>query len=74
MENDLQHPLGRNDPGHLIRESDLAQRWKTSPRTLQRWRAKGTGPAYILIVGGVRYRLADVLAYEDKMRRGGGAP
>lgn len=70
------HPntLSTDDPHLLIRERELAERWKTSRRTLQRWRANGVGPAYILMVGAVRYRLADVLAFEDSMRRNGGAP
>lgn len=63
-----------DDPLLLIRERELAERWKTSRRTLQRWRAQGLGPAYILMVGAVRYRLADVVAYEERMRRNGGAP
>lgn len=62
-----------DDPWFLIRERELAERWKTSQRSLQRWRAEGSGPAYILIGGAVRYRLADVVAFEERMRRGGGA-
>jgi hypothetical protein len=67
---DLHNTLGPDDPRLLIPERDLAVRWKTSRRTLQRWRAQGSGPPYILIVGAVRYRLADVIAFEEKMRRG----
>lgn len=59
-----------DEPWLLIRERDLARRWKTSLRTLQRWRAQGTGPAYILIGGAIRYRLADIVAFEQRMRRG----
>lgn len=58
----------------LLRERDLAVRWQTSQRTLQRWRAHGTGPAYILIGGAIRYSLADVAAFEDRMRRNGEKP
>jgi len=70
------HPhdlLNADDPGILIRERELAGRWKISRRTLQRWRAERSGPTYILIGGTVRYRLADVIAYEQSMRRDGGA-
>ena len=73
MANDPQKSLTPADPWHLIRECELAERWKNSRRTLQRWRAEGAGPAYILIGGAVRYRLADVLAFEERMRRGGDA-
>ena len=61
------------DPNALLREKDLAARWKTSQRTLQRMRAERSGPAFLHIGGSIRYRLADVLAYEDRMRRGLGA-
>jgi hypothetical protein len=73
MANDLEKSLSPDDPWLLIRERELAERWKTSRRTLQRWRAEASGPAYILIGGAVRYRLADVVAFEERMRRGGGA-
>jgi hypothetical protein len=72
MANNPSKTLAVDDHRILIRERELAERWKTSRRTLQRWRAKGAGPAWILMVGAVRYRLADVLAYEDTMRRVGG--
>lgn len=71
MANDPQIPIGAGDPWLLIRERELAERWKTSRRTLQRWRTEGWGPAYILIGGAIRYRLADILAFEERMRRGG---
>lgn len=60
-------------PGsEFLRERDLAARWKTSGRTLQRWRAEGFGPAYVLIGGTIRYRFADVIEFERRMSRGGG--
>lgn len=65
---------GLDNPWLLIRERELAERWSTSQRTLQRWRAEGTGPAYILIGGAIRYRLADIAAFEERMRCGGGKP
>ena len=71
MANDRHDIHSPDDPWLLLRERELAERWKTSCRTLQRWRAEATGPAHILIGGAVRYRLADVVAYEASMRRGG---
>lgn len=56
----------------LLRERDLADRWQTSQRTLQRWRAEGSGPPYIRIGGAIRYRLDDIEEYEDRMRRAEG--
>ncbi len=62
-----------NEPGPLalIRERDLAERWKKSLRTLQRWRAEGYGPAYLRIGGSIFYRSGDVLAFEAQVRFGG---
>jgi hypothetical protein len=52
-------------------QHDLAQRWRLSPRTLERWRWRKLGPAYIKIGGRVVYMIHDVLAYEAAQRRGG---
>lgn len=65
--------LQENEPtwpgwGELWNEHDLARHWKKSVRTLQRWRADGSGPAFIRIGGSVRYRIADVRAFEDRRR------
>lgn len=30
----------------FLRQQELAERWKLSPRTLERWRWLGTGPLY----------------------------
>ena len=74
MANDPKRYVDPDDPWLLIRERELAERWKVSKRTLQRWRSEGSGPPNILIRGSVRYRMADVVAFEERMRRGGGAP
>ena len=55
----------------FLRERELADRWKTSVRTLQRWRASGLGPGYVLIGGTIRYRFSDVIDFERRMSRGG---
>lgn len=49
----------------FLRQQELAERWKLSPRTLERWRWLGTGPVYHKIGGRVVYRLEDVLAFEN---------
>lgn len=59
------------DPFDLVRERDLADRWDVSERTLQRWRARNVGPAFVMIGTGPRYRVGDVLDYEARRRRGG---
>ena len=51
-----------SDP-HLS-QTDLANRWRMSPRTLERWRFTGEGPRFMKIGGRVVYRLEDILAFE----------
>lgn len=47
-----------------LNQTELARRWKISPRTLERWRWQGEGPLFIKIGGRVVYRLEDVKSYE----------
>jgi len=47
-----------------LTQRDLAERWRVSGRTLERWRAQRYGPAWITIGGSIRYRRTDVLAWE----------
>ena len=56
-----------------LNQVELARRWGLSHRTLERWRWRGEGPAFMKLGGRVVYRLEDVLAYErDRLR--GAAP
>ena len=43
---------------------DLAQRWNTSEKTLERWRMEGTGPVYFKIGGRVLYGAEHVQSHE----------
>ncbi len=58
----------------LLTEPDLARRWGVTTRTIKRWRAAGKTPPSLPIghkggMGqGVRYRLDDVIAFEDAMK------
>jgi hypothetical protein len=52
-----------------LSEKQLAERWNLSVRTLQAARVKGTGVPFIRIGRAVRYRLEDVLAYEQASLR-----
>jgi hypothetical protein len=54
---------------HLA-QVDLAERWKVSGRTLEKWRQTRRGPPYLLIGGAIRYRVEDVLAYEASRLQG----
>ena len=51
-----------------LNQVELATRLKISPRTLERWRWTGEGPAFLKIGGRVIYRLEDVEAYENGRR------
>ena len=56
-----------SDP-HLS-QTDLANRWRMSPRTLERWRFTGEGPRFMKIGGRVVYRLEDIEAFETLQLR-----
>jgi predicted site-specific integrase-resolvase len=51
-----------------LNQVEMAARLKISPRTLERWRWTGEGPAFLKIGGRVIYRLEDVEAYENGRR------
>ena len=58
---------------HHLTQLDLARRWRVSPRTLERWRWLGQGPAYLKLGAAVAYRLEDVESYEAEQLRAGAA-
>ncbi|HFD87474.1 MAG TPA: DNA-binding protein [Gammaproteobacteria bacterium] len=53
---------------HLT-QRELAERWRISEATLERWRGEGLGPQYLKLHGRVLYRLVDVEAYEAECLR-----
>lgn len=53
-----------------LNQVELSRRWNISPRTLERWRWIGEGPAYLKIGGRVVYRLDDIEYYEAEHLRG----
>ena len=48
----------------LLSTKLLSRRWNIAPRTLERWRAEGRGPQFVRIGRHVRYRKADIDAFE----------
>jgi hypothetical protein len=52
-----------------LNQTDLARRWRISPRTLERWRWLREGPRYLKLGGRVLYRVSDIEAYERSMIR-----
>lgn len=59
---------GQENVRHLTQKA-LARRWCLSPRTLERWRWLGQGPAFLKLGGRVAYRLEDVEAFEAAQTR-----
>lgn len=49
---------------------ELADRWRLSARTLERWRVGKGGPPWYHFGGSIRYDLADVQAFESRSRSG----
>lgn len=60
-----------NVPAQHMTQSQLADRWRLSGRTLERWRAQNSGPAWYVIGSSIRYRQEDVEAFELRQRHGG---
>lgn len=55
----------------LLTPEQLAERMQVSSRQLTFWRNQGRGPAFIRVGATIRYRLADVEAFEQSSREGG---
>ena len=53
----------------LLTTKELSERWNGSPTpdTLRQWRSKKKGPQYVKL-GGVRYRLSDIVEYEESLK------
>ncbi|MER8822613.1 helix-turn-helix domain-containing protein [Mesorhizobium sp. M0991] len=54
-------------PVYLCQE-EVARRFRVSPRTLERWRWKKTGPNYHKLGGRIVYSLNDIETYERRRR------
>ncbi|MGI9282434.1 MAG: helix-turn-helix transcriptional regulator [Endozoicomonas sp.] len=52
------------DVQHLS-QKELADRWRISPYTLEKWRMRGLGPRYIKLGNRVVYRVTDIEAHEQ---------
>ena len=51
-------------------QKELAERWRMSEATLERWRSDRIGPAFLKIRGRVLYRLIDIEAFEFDSTKG----
>jgi hypothetical protein len=55
----------------LMREREAADRLAVAPRTLQAWRCRGGGPAFVRVAGAIRYASDDL---DEFIRAGRTAP
>ncbi len=51
-------------------QTELAERWRLSEATMERWRTESGGPLFLKLGNQVRYRLQDVEAFEEAALRG----
>lgn len=51
------------DTDVLLRDEHVAEWLQVSRRTLREWRYLGTGPAFLVVGGRIRYRTTDVASY-----------
>ena len=58
-------------PRLFLTQDELAERWRMSPRSLERWRCDGYGPDWLRMRGRVLYRIEDILAFEQRQVRTG---
>jgi hypothetical protein len=54
---------------NLWPQEQLAQHWMVSEGTHERWRCEGIGPIFLKIQGHVRYRLSDIMDFEEQSLR-----
>lgn len=57
---------GRRQPSEVrhLTQAQLADRLGVSQRTLEGWRYRGKGPAYLRLEGRIAYRVIDVEQFE----------
>lgn len=55
-----------------LTQRELAERWRLSGRTLERWRAEPYGPAWVNIGGSIRYPMRDIEEFEQRNRNTAG--
>ena len=60
----------RPKPVVFVTEAELADRWRHSLRSLQRWRADGNGPPHVRIGRRVVFRITDIEAFEASRKVG----
>ncbi len=52
--------------GKMLTGRELAERWRLSTKALDRWRNTGDGPPYLKLGRAVRYRMEDIIEFEQQ--------
>lgn len=55
---------------YTITDKELAERWNLHLKTIQKWRRRGKGPKFIKLGIAVRYRISDIVKYEEEKLNG----
>lgn len=58
---------------HYLTRSEVGERLRVPPKTLAQWACQGKGPRYAIFGRSARYRLSDVIAWENEQFSGGDA-
>ena len=53
----------------FLNQAELSERWRMSPRTLERWRWLGQGPKFLKISGNVLYDFSTIQSFEENQLR-----
>ena len=61
------------DSGRHVREDELADRWRISLRTMQRWRREGRAPVFLRLGRRIVYRADDIERFEKAARAASGS-
>lgn len=62
----MTNPNDHQAPAPLLMEVQAAKLLNISERTLQAWRLRGTGPAYVKAGRAIRYRQSDLLEWANE--------
>jgi DNA-binding transcriptional regulator YiaG len=63
--------IKNRDDAVFLTERQLAERWNMSVKTIRNWRSNRVGPTCVKLMGAVRYRLSDIIEFEQANRRSG---
>ena len=56
-----------------LTRAEVAQRFQVATKTVAMWAVNGKGPRYAIFGKAARYRLSDVIAWENQQFSGGDA-